>query len=76
TKKTLSMKSRVVQAGLTITVANFYLISAIFASELLFVAFVVGVSWMVMVAIAVVAGLGLPRWVLGFLIKRRQTKVL
>jgi tight adherence protein B len=70
------MKSRLVQAGLTITPAKFYLISAIFASVLLFVALVVGVSWMVMVGIAVVAGLGLPRWVLGFLIKRRQTKFL
>lgn len=76
TKKTLSMKSRLVQAGLTITPAKFYLISAIFASVLLFVALVIGVSWMVMVGIAVVAGLGLPRWVLGFLIKRRQTKFL
>ncbi|MGO6907545.1 pilus assembly protein, partial [Rhizobium ruizarguesonis] len=55
TKKTLSMKSRLVQAGLTITPAKFYLISAIFASVLLFVALVVGVSWMVMVGIAVVA---------------------
>jgi tight adherence protein B len=76
TKKTLSMKSRLVQAGLTITVAKFYLISAIFASVLLLVAFIVGVSWMVMVGVAVVAGLGLPRWVLGFLIKRRQNKFL
>jgi tight adherence protein B len=75
TKKTLSMKSRLVQAGLTITVAKFYLISAIFASVLLLVAFIVGVSWMVMVGVAVVAGLGLPRWVLGFLIKRRQNEL-
>ncbi|MGO7867379.1 hypothetical protein ACC676_38365, partial [Rhizobium ruizarguesonis] len=72
----MAMKSRLVQAGLTITTAKFYLISAIFASVLLFVALVIGVSWMVMVGIAVVAGLGLPSWVLGFLIKRRQTKFL
>ncbi|MBX4864910.1 type II secretion system F family protein [Rhizobium sophorae] len=76
TKKTVSMKSRLVQAGLTITAAKFYLISAVFASLLMLVALVVGASWMVMVGIAVVAGLGLPRWVVGFLIKRRQTKFL
>ncbi|RUV37221.1 pilus assembly protein, partial [Mesorhizobium sp. M1A.T.Ca.IN.004.03.1.1] len=37
TKKTVSMKSRLLQAGLTITAAKFYLISAVFASVLLLV---------------------------------------
>lgn len=76
TKKTLSMKSRLVQAGLTITVTKFYLFSAIFASVLLLVALVAGASLLVMAGIAVIAGLGLPRWIIGFLIKRRQNKFL
>ncbi|OWV81091.1 pilus assembly protein [Rhizobium sp. R634] len=76
TKKTLSLKSRLVQAGLSITLMQFYLFSAVFASVLLLMAFIVGASWMVLVGIAVVAGLGLPRWIVGFLIKRRQNKFL
>ena len=76
TKKTLSLKSRLVQAGLSITLTQFYLFSAVFASVLLLMAFIVGASWMVLVGIAVVAGLGLPRWIVGFLIKRRQNKFL
>ncbi|HWT60384.1 MAG TPA: type II secretion system F family protein, partial [Rhizobium sp.] len=76
TKKTLTMKSRLVQTGLTITVGKFYLFSAIFACVLLLMAFLIGVSLMVMFGIAVVAGLGLPRWIVGFLIKRRQNKFL
>ena len=76
TKKTLSLKSRLVQAGLSITLTQFYLFSAIFASVLLLMAFIIGASWMVLAGIAVVAGLGLPRWIVGFLIKRRQNKFL
>ncbi|TLX11645.1 MULTISPECIES: type II secretion system F family protein [Rhizobium] len=76
TKKTLSMKSRLVQAGLGVTLTQFYLFSAIFASVLLLTSFIIGASWMVMIGIAFVAGLGLPRWVIGFLIKRRQNRFL
>ncbi|WHO73341.1 type II secretion system F family protein [Rhizobium sp. BT03] len=76
TKKTLSMKSRLEQAGLAVTVGRFYLISAVFACVLLLMAFIIGMSPMVMIGIAVVAGLGLPRWIVGFLIKRRQNKFL
>ncbi|MBX4940206.1 type II secretion system F family protein [Rhizobium binae] len=76
TRKTLSTKSRLVQAGLTASLSQFYLFSAIFASVLVLVAFVLGASLLVMAGVAVVAGLGLPRWVLGFLIKRRQNKFL
>ncbi|RUM26750.1 pilus assembly protein [Rhizobium vallis] len=76
TKKTLSMKSRLAQAGLSITVGKFYLVSAVLACVLLIMAFIVGASLMVMIGIAVVAGLGLPRWVVGFLVKRRQNKFL
>lgn len=76
TKKTLSLKSRLVQAGLPITPARFYLFSALFAFVLLVVLFIAGASTPIMLGIPVVAGLGLPRWVLGFLISRRQNKFL
>ena len=76
TKKTLSLKSRLVQAGLPITPARFYLFSALFAFVLLVVLFLAGASTPIMLGIPVAAGLGLPRWVLGFLVSRRQNKFL
>jgi len=76
TKKTLSLKSRLVQAGLPITPARFYLFSALFAFVLLVVLFIAGASTPIMLGIPVAAGLGLPRWVLGFLVSRRQNKFL
>ncbi|GAA3056642.1 type II secretion system F family protein [Rhizobium viscosum] len=76
TKKTLSLKSRLIQAGLPITPARFYIFSALLALVLLVVLFIAGASPLVMLGVAVVAGLGLPRWVVGFLISRRQNKFL
>ncbi|WP_416065157.1 type II secretion system F family protein [Rhizobium sp. ZK1] len=76
TKKTLSLKSRLVQAGLPITPVRFYLFSALFAFVLLVLLFLAGASTPIMLGIPVAAGLGLPRWVLGFLVSRRQNKFL
>ncbi len=76
TKKTLSLKSRLVQAGLPITPARFYIFSAILALVVLVVLFIAGASIIVMLGAAVVVGLGLPRWILGFLVSRRQNKFL
>lgn len=75
-RKTLSMKSRLAQAGLPITVGKFYLFSAIFALFVLLVVFIVGAPLLVILGLPLIAGLGLPRWVVGFLIKRRQNKFL
>jgi tight adherence protein B len=75
-KKKLTLKSRLTQAGLAVTPARFYMFSAIFGVVLMFVAFLAGASLMVILGVPIVAGLGLPRWVLGFLIKRRQNKFL
>lgn len=76
TKKKLSLKSRLTQAGLAITPGRFYMFSAIFGFVLMFVAFLAGAPLMVVLGLPIVGGLGLPRWVLGFLIKRRQNKFL
>ncbi|MBB3315545.1 tight adherence protein B [Rhizobium sp. BK181] len=76
TRKKLSLKSRLTQAGLKITPGRFYMFSAIFGFILMFVAFLAGASVVVVLGLPIVAGLGLPRWVLGFLIKRRQNKFL
>jgi tight adherence protein B len=75
-KKKLTLKSRLLQAGLTITPTRFYVFSAVFAFVLMLVALLVGAPVMVVFGLPVVAGLGLPRWILGFLVKRRQNKFL
>ncbi|MDM9646944.1 type II secretion system F family protein [Rhizobium sp. S163] len=75
-KKKLTLKSRLTQAGLSITPGRFYMFSAIFGFVLMSVAFLAGAPTMVVLGVPVVAGLGLPRWILGFLIKRRQNKFL
>ena len=76
TKKTLSLKSRLAQAGLPITPARFYLFSALLAFMLLILLFIAGASLPFVLGIPLVAGLGLPRWILGFLVSRRQNKFL
>jgi tight adherence protein B len=75
-KKKLTLKSRLIQAGLSITPGRFYVFSGILAFILMTTAFLLGAPTMVVFGLPVVAGLGLPRWILGFLIKRRQNKFL
>lgn len=75
-KRKLSLKSRLIQAGFSITPARFYTISGAFGFFLMLIAFIAGAPTLVTLAVPVVAGLGLPRWVIGFLIKRRQNKFL
>jgi tight adherence protein B len=75
-KKKLTLKSRLTQAGLSITPSRFYLFSGIFGFVLMFVAFLLDAPTMIVFGLPIVAGLGLPRWILGFLIKRRQNKFL
>jgi tight adherence protein B len=75
-KKKLTLKSRLTQAGLSITPGRFYMFSAILGFVLMTLAFLLGAPVMVVFGLPIVAGLGLPRWILGFLIKRRQNKFL
>lgn len=75
-KRKLSLKSRLTQAGFSMTPAKFYMFSAILGLFLMVVAFLAGAPVMIVLALPIVGGLGLPRWILGFLIKRRQNKFL
>ncbi len=60
--------------GLPVSVTQFYLLSAVLGVVVLAMTFLAGMPPLVMVGGAFVAGLGLPRWVVGFLVKRRQKK--
>lgn len=75
-KSSPSMKLRLAQANLTISVGRFYAFSALFGVFAFLVVLIMGAGPAIGAGIAVIAGLGVPRWLVGFLIKRRCKKFL
>lgn len=73
-KARVTMAARLRQAGLSITMRTFVILSV--ASGLVFglVALIAGLNPLLTLGVAVITGLGLPRWVIGFLAKRRMKK--
>jgi tight adherence protein B len=71
-KKRPSIRRRIEMAGLEITPKTFWIASAVAAVVAAVVAIIVGQGWIVTVLAGFAGGLGLPRWVLGFLKKRRE----
>jgi tight adherence protein B len=75
-KKKIDLRTRIERAGLTVTPRNFYIISAGVGIVLAAALLVSGFSIFVVLAAAFVGGFGLPRWILSFLVKRRQNAFL
>ncbi|HPG01736.1 MAG: type II secretion system F family protein [Hyphomicrobiales bacterium] len=75
-KKTNTLASKLLQAGMTVEVKNFYLISAGVGVGVAFFGFVSYGDPLIALGAGVVAGLGLPRWFVNFRIKRRFKKFL
>nr|WP_316651447.1 type II secretion system F family protein [uncultured Gellertiella sp.] len=75
-KKNLTIKARIAQAGLKITPTQFYLMSAGLGIVALLVALVAGGGLFVSPGLSFVVGIGLPRWILNFIVKRRKNKFL
>lgn len=75
-KTTLSMKARLAQANLSISLTQFYLFSVAFGFITFIVALLAGLGLAISAGVGVIAGAGLPRWFVGFLIKRRCKKFL
>lgn len=71
-----SLKSRITQAGLSITLAQFYMFSGFFGLFVLLATLIMGMPPLIMLGLTFVSALGLPRWVINFLVKRRQKKFL
>ncbi|MDE2384154.1 MAG: type II secretion system F family protein [Alphaproteobacteria bacterium] len=75
-KKKLSLRVRLEQAGLDVTPRAFYMASAV-AGVLFGALALVFIGNPIVAGLGLfVGGLGLPRWVLGYLRKRRQNKFL
>lgn len=75
-KKAVTLKARLVQTGLAITLRRFYTFSVLFGLVALGVAVFFGAPLLIAVGVAFAAGFGVPRWVVNFLIKRRKNKFL
>jgi tight adherence protein B len=76
-EKTVSLPIRLAQAGLASwTVQKFWIVSAISGAVGFVAAFMIGGSPLYAAVMAFGTGLGLPRWILGFLKKRREKAFL
>lgn len=71
-KKRISLRTRIERAGLDIEPRTFYIASAVSGLICVLLLKVAGLSLFVAVLGGFAAGFGLPRWVLSYLIKRRQ----
>jgi tight adherence protein B len=75
-QKSLPLAIRISQAGLSWSKRQFYILSAIFGTALFVIAFIVGGSLIAAVGAGFAGGFGAPRWLLGFLKKRRESLFL
>ena len=73
-KQSVTLESRMAQAGLAPNVRGFWIASGAVAGVLMLIGFIVSRSVPVALGLGFVGGLGMPRWVLGFLAKRRVGK--
>jgi tight adherence protein B len=75
-KKKLNLRQKIAQAGLQTSIQKFWGMSFILGAGMAIGAVFLGLPWFGAVGAAFVGCFGLPRWVIGFLIKRRQNKFL
>ena len=73
-KARVSLASKLKQAGLATSVKTFWIISAVLGVIALLGPLLFGLNILIAVGAAVVFGLGLPRWAVDFLGKRRRKK--
>ena len=75
-KVSFSLTARLQQAGLNITTKTFWIVSAVMGGLAFLIALGMRQSIYVGLALLVGVGLGLPRWVIGFLATRRSKKFI
>jgi tight adherence protein B len=67
---------RLQQAGLTWTVRQFWMMSVAAGLGFAIVAWILGASYLIALGLGFSAGFGVPRWLLGYLKKRREARFL
>jgi tight adherence protein B len=75
-RKKMTLKSRIAQAGLDMSMNKFWVISAVTGLVLTVGGFVAGLPPLSLPLVFIIGLLGLPRWVVGYLARKRQTKFL
>jgi tight adherence protein B len=73
-KARLTMAAKLKQAGLTISMRTFWIISLSLGAVALLLPLLFGANLFLCLGLALIFGAGLPRWVVGFLGKRRMKK--
>ncbi len=71
-----SIKAKLTRSGLPITLGRFYVYSGLFGLLVAFFALLGGMPILAVLGIGFAAGVGIPRFIVGFIIKRRQNKFL
>lgn len=71
-----SLKSRIAQTGLSLTMGRFYAMSVGLGFLAFLAALIIGMPLLASLGAGFVFAFGLPRWIIGFLIKRRRNKFL
>ena len=71
-----SLRNHIKQAGLSISPGKFWVLSSIIGAVSVVIAFLMGLPWYLLLLSGFVGLLGLPRWLLSFLRKRRQERFL
>lgn len=74
--KKVSLGTRIAQSGMKWSERQFIIGSAVLGVAAFLIAFIGGAGLLAAAGFAIAAGLGLPRWVLNFLKKRREQKFL
>lgn len=75
-KRRLTLKESIAQAGFTFKIQSFYIASVVFGLTTGAAVLLLGSGLVLAGAVAFISGLGLPRWFLSFMRKRRQNKFL
>jgi tight adherence protein B len=73
-KQSASLQSKLLQAGLSATAKQFWIVSGVLAAIVLVVMLLLRQNPFLALGLAFGAGMGLPRWIVGFLAKRRMKK--
>lgn len=71
-KRAVTLRAKLEQAGVSWTPQHFWIASAVIGVVAALAAFVGGMNILIVLSAGFVAGLGLPRWIVGFLVARRQ----
>ncbi|HBF31514.1 type II secretion system F family protein [Rhizobium sp.] len=71
-----SLKQRLPQTGFSITIGRFIVASVGLGFAFFCIGLLMGMTLLLALCVGFVAGVGLPRWIVNFLIKRRQGKFL